>query len=387
MSNYKSELQLNNTDLQTILSTINGLPSGSGGEQATPTITVNNSTGLITATAGTKSATKQLAFQAAKTITPTTTSQIAVSSGYYTGGNVTVAAIPSTYIKPSYTKTATTYTPTTTNQTISAGTYCSGAQTIKGDSNLTAGNIKSGVSIFGVNGTYVGSGGSGGDTSVEDGLIDGTLTVCENNRVTHIKAYAFYSCSTLTSVNFPSVTGIGYSAFQSCSALTSISFPKVTIIAEYAFQGCKSLTSVYFPQATNIGKCAFQSCTSLTSVYFPKAYGTGNNAFQYCSALTSVSFPLATSIYSYAFQYCTALTSVSFPKVTDISASVFQGCTSLTSVYLTNSQVCTLRLSNAFSNTGIWSDKGSIFVPASLVNSYKAATNWAFFSNRIFSIT
>ena len=115
--------------------------------QATPSITINAS-GLITATAtqtagyvaaGTKSATSQLAFQAAKTITPTTADQVAVSSGYYTGGNITVAAIPSTYVKPSYTKTATTYTPTTTNQTISAGTYCSGAQTIKGDSNLVAG--------------------------------------------------------------------------------------------------------------------------------------------------------------------------------------------------------------------------------------------------------
>ncbi len=96
--------------------------------QATPSVSINSS-GLITATAtqtagyvsaGTKSATHQLAFQAAKTITPTTASQIAVSSGYYTGGDVTVA----------------------------------------GDSNLVAGNIKSGVSIFGVAGTH--SGGSGG---------------------------------------------------------------------------------------------------------------------------------------------------------------------------------------------------------------------------------
>ena len=48
---------------------------------------------------------------------------------------------------------ATTYTPTTSDQTITAGQYLSGAQTIEGDSNLTASNIKSGVSIFGVSGT------------------------------------------------------------------------------------------------------------------------------------------------------------------------------------------------------------------------------------------
>ena len=141
--------------------------------QATPSISVSSS-GLITASAsqtagyvsaGTKSATKQLTTQAAKTITPSTSSQTAVASGVYTTGAVTVAAIPSTYVKPTATKAAATYTPTTTNQTIAAGTYCSGVQTIKGDSNLVAGNIKSGVSIFGVAGSYEGSGSSSGGSS------------------------------------------------------------------------------------------------------------------------------------------------------------------------------------------------------------------------------
>ncbi len=104
--------------------------------------------------------------QAAKTITPSTSSQTAVASGVYTTGAVTVGAIPSTYVKPTATKAATTYTPSTSNQTIAAGTYCSGAQTIKGDANLVPANIAEGVSIFGVTGTHAG-GGSGGGTSVE----------------------------------------------------------------------------------------------------------------------------------------------------------------------------------------------------------------------------
>ena len=49
---------------------------------------------------------------------------------------------------------AQTITPGTSDKTISSGKYLSGTQTIKGDSNLVAGNIKAGTSIFGVTGTY-----------------------------------------------------------------------------------------------------------------------------------------------------------------------------------------------------------------------------------------
>lgn len=73
--------------------------------QATPSVSID-SAGKITASAtqtagyvsaGTKTGIKQLTTQAAKTVTPTTSSQTAVASGVYTTGTVTVAAIPSNY--------------------------------------------------------------------------------------------------------------------------------------------------------------------------------------------------------------------------------------------------------------------------------------------------
>lgn len=103
--------------------TVNAMPTAT---QATPSISVS-SAGLITAAAtqtagyvaaGTKSATKQLTTQAAKTITPGTTDQNAVASGVYTTGAITV----------------------------------------KGDANLKAENIAEGVSIFGVAGAFKGGG-------------------------------------------------------------------------------------------------------------------------------------------------------------------------------------------------------------------------------------
>lgn len=65
---------------------------------------------------------------------------------YNKNGTLIVGTIPS--------KQATTYTPTAKDQTINSGYYLSGIQTIKGDSNLVAGNIKKGVKLFGITGTY-----------------------------------------------------------------------------------------------------------------------------------------------------------------------------------------------------------------------------------------
>ena len=51
-------------------------------------------------------------------------------------------------------KSAENYTPGTEDAIIKSGVYLSGDQIIKGDSDLTAENIKTGISIFGVEGTF-----------------------------------------------------------------------------------------------------------------------------------------------------------------------------------------------------------------------------------------
>ncbi len=57
---------------------------------------------------------------------------------------------------------------------------------------------------------------------------------------TKISNYAFYNCSSLTSIIIgDSVTSIGYNAFSGCSSLTSITIPdSVTSIGGSAFSGC-----------------------------------------------------------------------------------------------------------------------------------------------------
>ena len=80
------------------------------------------------------------------TTTPT------VSAGYVSSATASTASVSLTASVT--TKAAAIITPGTTNQTIASGTYLTGTQTISGDSDLTAANIKTGVQIFNVTGSY-----------------------------------------------------------------------------------------------------------------------------------------------------------------------------------------------------------------------------------------
>ena len=200
----------------------------------------------------------------------------------------------------------------------------------------------------------------GGDI---DTLIDRSITEINSN-VTTIGEYAFYRSSYLVSANFPNATSIEQYAFYGCSKIKSLNAPKLTSIKTNAFYGCEKLTSVDFPLVTSIGSQVFTGCYSLTSI----------------------SFSLITIIESYTFRNCIGLTSVDFPKLTNIKDNAFTGCTSLTTLYIgTESEtVCTLSSTSAFNNCSSLTD---IYVPEALVDSYKSATNWSNFADKIKAYT
>lgn len=72
--------------------------------------------------------------------------------------------------------------PSTEDQVIAAGNFLKGDQTIKGDANLMAGNIKSGVELFGVVGNLVAVGGSGASIGAMD---FSTLAVGDTTTLKH----------------------------------------------------------------------------------------------------------------------------------------------------------------------------------------------------------
>ena len=93
-----------------------------------------------------------------------------------------------------------------------------------------------------------------------------------------------------------------------------------------------------------------------------------------------------TSIGLRSFAFCSALTKADFSAAKNIAASAFYDCSKLTALILRSETMCTLAHTNAFTGTPIASTTGYIYVPAALVDSYKAATNWKSFSSKIRAI-
>lgn len=194
----------------------------------------------------------------------------------------------------------------------------------------------------------------------------------------------------IRTVNFSTVYSIGEKAFYDCDNLTTAIFPNATNIGSSAFRHCTILTTANFPKVTNIGSTVFYGCGRLTTANFPNVTVIGASAFLTCLKLTSISFPNATSIGNYAFARCSLLASISFPKASTIGIGAFSGCSKLSALYLTGTSIVKLSL-NAFKDTPMSNSTylgyfGSIYVPTSLLASYKTATNWSVYSSRFVGV-
>lgn len=126
--------------------TVNAMPQGSA---TTPATTINASPNISVDSAGLITATVLAGANFAPSVSP----------GYVSQGTAGFVQASGTNTKQLPAQAAQTITPTTQDQTILAGTYLTGAQTIQGDADLIPANIKKDVNIFGVTGTYEGSGG------------------------------------------------------------------------------------------------------------------------------------------------------------------------------------------------------------------------------------
>lgn len=175
------------------------------------------------------------------------------------------------------TRAAATITPGTSNQTISDGVYLTGPQTISGDANLVAGNIKSGTTIFGVTGTYAGSGGVGellNTTSL--GSINTSSTTAAsvaNVSVSDINTYdlLIVDCSVNTETNNRHTSTVSVVFLTGSSNAATTKNGNVIATAKWNSKKNSSGTHLSYQSTTAYGiyvnSCSISSGTATLGIY------------------------------------------------------------------------------------------------------------------------
>ena len=194
-----------------------------------------------------------------------------------------------------------------------------------------------------------------------------------------------YDLSTFSGLYYWSTGIINRDAFNNNKSIQSIETNAKRIL-DRAFESCTSLTQVNLPMCSYIGDYVFSSCSSLSQIDLPMCSYISDNAFNECISLLQISLPVCSYIGAGVFYSCISLLQINLPMCSNIGYQTFYNCSSLSIITIEYSSVCSLIGSAVFTNTQITSSTGSIYVPASLVESYKSAKHWSYFSTQIFPI-
>ena len=195
-------------------------------------------------------------------------------------------------------------------------------------------------------------------------------------------------CSSLQSVEIPSgVTSIGSSAFQNCYIAVLSVNPDNFAPSSATFQYCRRLTGPLNLQRTDAIPYDAFSYTGITSLYAKtlKLTRTANGgAFCYCTELTRVELPDITDMGTHAFNNCTALTlAIIGEDITNIGSRTFYNCSALERLVVKAPTPPTLT-SDALQGC---SALQGIYVPDDSVETYKAATNWVAYADKILPLS
>lgn len=175
----------------------------------------------------------------------------------------------------------------------------------------------------------------------------------------------------------------GYQFNQTISCVITALPEGITSIPYYCFTSAQNVLLTEIPETvTSIGSYAFYSCCQLSLTSLPDGLTSlGTNVFWQCySNAISRAYGL-NSIPANTFyrNYC----QFSFDCFANsIGGGAFQECTNLKSLILRSKTQAELSSTNAFTSTPIASGTGYIYVPKSLVDSYKSATNWSVYANQ-----
>lgn len=196
------------------------------------------------------------------------------------------------------------------------------------------------------------------------------ITKFKNTFITGAGNNLLSNCSNLTLADLPNLESAGDSLLDSCSALTSANLHNLKRAGMNFIDGCTNLTSVDLTSLESAGNSVLGYCDYLTSVNLPNLTSVGNGLLNTCPSLTSVNLPNLTTAGTHLLAYCTSLTAVGFPNLTSVGGNFLSNSPKLQSIYLRSTTMCTL------GGVTTLPSSVSIYVPASLINSYKTADYW-----------
>ncbi len=212
-------------------------------------------------------------------------------------------------------------------------------------------------------------------------------TVTYDGRTFDVKSIydgVFQDAANLKEVVLPEgIWSLGNCTFQGCTSLTIVNFPSTLRNVDMGtFQGCTALKEIHIPaNVQNVYSNAFKECTGLVSVYCA-AKSVSNDAFYGCSSLKYFIGEVGLESLS-SLSYDRALEVIDFP-------STFGGIDSRSLSGLNNLKSLVIRFESVSTETGFGNfdshESLTIYVPADLVESYKASSTWASYAEQIKSI-
>lgn len=175
-------------------------------------------------------------------------------------------------------------------------------------------------------------------------------------------------------------------------SLTELIDDTCTSIGDYAFSGRQDIETIRMENVTMVGKEVFAGCTSLVTLSLPKIVNF-SVAMEGCAKLKTFDLPLLYYLGpQYMFKNCSELERLDLPCCTHMGCGVnynaytFDGCKKLTAIILRNQTKCALDNASVFYGSPLLKGTCYVYVPASLVDAYKADEYWSTVANQIRAI-